>query len=142
MNNNGVVNIEIGKDVIQPIVEAKIQAAIAAAFTDDPVPLINAICDQALNIKVDSDGKIGQYQSNQTFLSWYVKKTIRDEAEKALGKIMEEQRPKIQEAIKKKLLSQRGADRIAAAVVDGISESLKCKYTSHLNVTFQSPRER
>lgn len=142
MSSENVVNIEVGKDVIQPIVEARIQGAIAAAFTDDPVPLINAICDQALNVKVDSAGKLGRgYGSDQTFLSWFVKKTIRDEAEKALGEIMEEQRPKIREAIKKKLTEQRGANRIAAAVVDGISESLKCKYTSRLNVIFQDPDE-
>ena len=137
------VSVEVSEGLIKPIIEAKIQAAILREFKADPTAFIDAIVARAMDTKVAADGKVSSsgYQNTYTFLSATVNKTIMEEAAKALGEMMEEQRPAIKAAIKRKMMQARGADKIANAVVNGISESLQAKYTSRLSVTFETPED-
>jgi len=137
------VNVEISQDLVRPIIETKIQAAIHEALGQDPQRLIQAIVDSAMHTKVDSTGEVGKssYDNKHDFLEVMVKNAIREESKAALDEVIAEHRPKIREAVKRNLMGARGAGKVATAVVEGIAESLKCKYTSNLTVSFQSPKD-
>jgi len=138
------VKVEVSDGLIRPIIESKIQAAIVAELGKDPAVVIDALVRQSLGVKTDERGKISRYESDNkyTYLSSVVSVIIREETKKALNELMEENRDKIKTAIKKQLAQSTKADKLAGAILEGMTESLKCKYSNKIDVTFQTPEER
>jgi len=137
------VNVEVSEGLVRPIIEAKIQAAIVESLGSDPTALIEAIVKQALNVKVDEKGNINSssYSNRYTYLEAIVGKVIRDETKRALEELMELNRPKIKNEIKKQLARDNKASKLASAIIDGMTESLKCKYSNRIEVKFDTPSE-
>ena len=140
MPEKDTVNVEVSSGLVKPIIEAKIQAAIIGELGRDPQILVEAIVKQALSVKTNEKGNISRssYENRYTFLEAMVQSTIREEARKAVEELMAENRDKIRAEIKKRLQSERGASRIASAVVNGIAESMKSKYNSTIRVEFKT----
>ena len=138
------VNVEVSQGLIKPIIETKIQAAIHEALGRDPQELVEAIVQTALHVKCDEKGNVNlkdRYYNKYDFLESMVKIAIREEAKAALEEILVEHRSKIREAVKRNLMGQRGASKVASAVVQGIADSLACEYTSNLTVSFNTPKD-
>ena len=143
MSTTETVNVEVSSGLVKPIIEAKIQAAILGEMGRDPTMFIEAVVKDALSVKTDEKGVVSRhsYDNRYTFLEAMVRKTIRDEATKAVEELMSAQRDKIRAEIKKRLMSERGASKIASAVVNGLAEGVKAKYSSTIRVEFRTPQD-
>jgi hypothetical protein len=139
MNNEKDIALTISQDVVKPIVDAKIQAAIVAALGDG-TDLIKAAVAKALEVMVDRNGKISQYSSDNKYpyMEAVCERLIRESTGKALAAWVEESRPQIEAALKKAL--SKSGNRLAAALAAGLLESIKSDVKHTVNITFETPR--
>jgi hypothetical protein len=137
-----LVKLEVSNDVVRPIVEAQIRAAIVAEMSKNPQKLFDAMVMEALQFKVARDGRMSQYSSENNFswLSIQLANVVREEAKRAVEEMIAENRDKIKNAIKKELQKENNANQLAAAVISGMTHHLKCKYTNHIDIRFESPK--
>lgn len=137
-----LVKLEVSNDVVRPIVEAQIRAAIVAEMSKNPQTLINALVTEALQFKVQADGSLSKYGSDNKYpwLSIHLGVVIREEAKRALEEMIMENRDKIKDAIKRELKKENNANQLAAAVISGMTENLQCKYTNSIQIKFDSPK--
>jgi hypothetical protein len=139
MGDGKDIALTISQDVVKPIVDAKIQAAIVAALGDG-TDLIRAAVAKALEVRVDRDGNISRYDSDNKYpyMEAVCERLIRESTGKALAAWVEENKPKI-EAELKKVLSKSG-NKLAAALAAGLLESVKSDVKHTVNITFDTPR--
>lgn len=134
------VQLTISSDVVKPIVEAKIHAAIVQEFGKQE-QLMASIVNMALQTKVDSDGKYGRgYSSDKSYIEWVVNKAICGSAQQALTEYVEQNKPKIVAAFKRHLTTK--IDDIAAQMVSCFIENTKNQYNVSVavNVAKKEPR--
>jgi hypothetical protein len=76
---------QIPKDVIEPIIQAHIAAAVTAALSGQD-QLMNKAVHMVLNQKVDSNGKPDSYPSSSsiTFIQWAMREALQKATKDAL----------------------------------------------------------
>lgn len=132
-----MVNIEVSEGLIKPLVEEKIRTAIIAEMSKHPHQIIDGLVSRALDLKVDTDGKPSSYSNAKPYIEHLCDTVIRTQAREALLEMIEEHKPKIKEAIKKKMSQGGSSGKLATALVNGMMESLECKYSQRLEVSFE-----
>jgi len=75
--------LQIPSDVINPIIEAQISAAIAQAL-GQPGALIERAIRTILATKVNSNGEVSSYGANQTWFDWAVASQVKKAAQAAI----------------------------------------------------------
>lgn len=135
------VDIKVSGDLVKPIVEAKIQAAIVAAMGDDPAVFVEAMVAKALGVKVNEKGREPSYSHEKTvsYLEWMCGDIIRKAAVEAMRKWAEENTDTIEAAILKEFHSKSGTARLAKAISEGMTESIQS--TWNFSCTVQSEKE-
>lgn len=116
--------LNIPKEVIAPIIEAHISAAIAKALSS-PDALVAEAVTRCLNLKVSASGTISSYSSENKFswLDWQIGTTIRTAAKAAIDKAIEAQQGRIEEQIAKQLADKRNP--LVKQLVSAMLASLK-----------------
>lgn len=92
---------QIPQDVITPIIQAQITAAVAAALGPNAQIIEKAIVG-ILNTNVDSEGKPSSYGRGQSWLDWACANAIREAAKAAI----DENVAGLTAAIKKQLAAE------------------------------------
>ena len=133
--SDSMASIQLGQDIIKPIIDAKINTAILEAMKGHEA-LIMGVVGQILDLKVDGEGKVSNYNSgsNTTFLAYLVKKIINSAAEQAIKEFIEAKQPEFKDAITKQLESKAGRDKFARALLDGATHLAANRYRMNLNV--------
>jgi len=131
------VNLSISKEVVEPIVREKIQAAVVTALDGDPNNIIEAVVRAALDEKVDSDGRKSNYRNDHTYVEYLCHKAIREAAEVAVKSWMGDNAHLIREAVERDLSKRKGA--IARSFVTGLADAIKQSWCFSVNVTLDTP---
>ena len=115
------MKIDVGENIVEPIIRDQIAAAVAAHL-GDPEEMIRKLVAVALKTKVNQHGVVGQssYENKYDFLEALAGKAIREATKAALEKIINEQAPTIQSAIEDELRKRpkKTAAAIMAAFLD------------------------
>lgn len=108
---------EVKVDVSE-IVKARIEVALAEALSQDPTKLVEAVVKTALSQKKDS-------WSSETLLQATIKTMIQEAAHDAFKKWVEENKPKIENAVKKRLAKENDdfISTLAEKLVTGMAQS-------------------
>ena len=132
--------VAIPNDVIQPIVQARIQASIVEALKRSDT-LIDTVVAAALTQKVNSDGKVDSYSSSNkyTILEVMATQYIREAARDALKQHLDEAREQIKKRVSDELKKKHTI--IAAALVDGLAKSISTTYGFSLTVALNSKKD-
>jgi shikimate kinase len=130
---------QIPKDVIEPILNAHINTAVAMAL-EGKDQIIESIVTRVLNQKVDSQGKPDNYGYNSSvaWIQWLMEDAVR----KAVKQAIEEQVNVHKDAIKKAIAAEIGIkgkySPLAKSLIEGMCSSLThpdvLKY--RINVTY------
>jgi hypothetical protein len=133
----GNVNLSISKEIVNPIVEAKIKAAVIEAMGGTDL-LINKVVDQVLNQNVGHDGKISQYSSDNKskWIDVVVTNQIRESVKVAMAEILATRQEDIKAAIMKQLSSKKGIEAFAQALLSGYK--LDDKYKTNIDIKFEA----
>jgi len=130
------VNLSISQEVVRPIIEAKIQAAIVAQLADSG-QLLQAVVTRVLQQKVDVNGKPdGYYDKNLTYIQYLCESCIRQAATAAVVEAAEKMKPELQKAIVKEI--QKRATGLASTMVDYFEQATKSSYNIRANVTLEN----
>lgn len=119
------VNISMPQDLIKPIIEAKISAAICE-HVGDPMLFITKIVGAALQTKVSSEGTVSNYSSDNryTFLEVITQTAVRNAAKKCVEAWVVENQPLIEKSIVAELNRTKAA--MAKVFAAGMVSAVKC----------------
>jgi len=133
------VNVSIGKDLIKPIIEAKVQAAIVQAVSSEQ-DLITRFIAQALETKVGKDGKINYHDRDNkyTMLEYMCIDTLRDCAKQAIRSWIEDNKKEIQKALTAQLKTTKTTSTFAKAILNGLTNSLHSDWRMDVKVELKS----
>ena len=133
------VDVKVSDDLIKPIIEANIQAAIASNFSDLQSQFIEKAVAQALTQPVDSDGKPSRYSGGIPYIEYLCKKKVQDMAKEALENFVGKNREKIIKQFEKEMQkNSRGMGRI---LVDGITDCMKSSWKFEPKFEFKTVSE-
>lgn len=134
------VNLTISKEIVAPIVQARIEAAVAEAFTD-PKDLIAKMVGCVLDRKVDHEGKHDKYDgyNKYTFIEWLCEDAIRQAANKAVRKWLAENSAKVEATLLRELNKRN--KNFAKLIIDGMEKSLESTWTMKVDVNFNKTRD-
>ncbi len=133
MADNSMVSMNVDKDVVEQMIRKNISVSLLAAMGDDrqKSTILDAIVKEALNIKVDQEGKVSQYSSYNTtnYLDWKVQNIIRGAAKEALDEFASSQQNTIKREVKRALIAQapRIADQLVASFAESAASSWRFK---------------
>ena len=134
MDKPATATVAIPDDVIKPIVQARVQAAIVEALGKQG-DLVSAAVAAALTQKVNDKGEVDgrySYDNKYTFLEVMTNKYIREAAHEALKEHLEKAKAGIKEKVRREL--EKKSSVLAAALVDGFARSIETTYGFKLDV--------
>jgi hypothetical protein len=133
--DNANVSLTISKDVVNPIVEAKIKEAILAALGGSE-KLIAHVVDSVLRERVGADGKRSTYSSDNKYdwldivVSKQIEAAVRDELTKQISESSQE----IKDALITALRTKKGASVVANALLAGMEKTFAQSWTSAISI--------
>lgn len=124
------VNLSISQEIVKPIIDAKISAAIVAALGDES-KMIETVVGTVLGMKVNSEGKRDNYEHHNktTLVEHLCLKEIKAATESAIKEYFVSHGDLIKKAMKKYLDKNTGA--IAQEFVKGLIADASAKYHSY-----------
>lgn len=136
------VQLTISKEIVTPIVEAKIKEAILAAMGGKE-SLIEGVVNAIISKKVDKNGKVSSYSHDNkyTWLDIVVTEQIHKATEEAIKEVIANQSENIKEAIIKQLQSKKGASLAAQALIDSLNGTFSKSWLSTIKVDLTPNRK-
>lgn len=135
------VNIEISKDLIAPIVEAKIKAALMEALGSTDT-VLNTVIDRILYDKVNEDGVKDSYSSANkfSFVDVALRNAIADGCREAMTEYLAEKKSEIKTALSERLKLKKTREAMAAAIIDGLVSSTSGRWNVSTHFAFESAK--
>jgi len=134
-----IATVNIPSDVLEPIVRSQVAAGIVKAL-GEPELLISKVVALALKQKVCNDGSVSSrsYDNRCDLIELIATKGIHAVVRESLTKWVEEQRPAIEQQVKKALA--RKESKFAKALVDGLVEATKSTWGFKCDIHFPEDR--
>ena len=137
------VNVQISKELIKPVIEAKIQAAIISELRniDDLIP---KFVEAALvRYKVNEKGEQDKYSSynKYSFIEAMCQRTIQQAAKDAFAEFIQERQPQIKAEFMKILQTQKHQKAVVKAMVDGLVGCVEKSWRFVFDAKFETMRD-
>jgi len=129
MNNTDQVEIKVSPALIQPLIEAKVQAAIIQALGEE-AHVVEQVVGAALTQKCTESGKRSEYSSDNkfTFLEAMCRSTIRQAAKDALCTFLATKQDLIRDELVRQLETKKMRSKLVGSIVDGLAKATENKY--------------
>lgn len=139
---NKLLSFQVDEGLVKPIVEKQIQSAIVAALgnKDD---LLDAIIKQALAQKVNQEGRVSQYNSDNkfNFVDITINKAVREAVSEAVKEWAAENKEKVRKVVEKELNKNETYKKITESFIDALTKSLSSSWSTRCEIRFEE-RER
>jgi hypothetical protein len=125
---------QIPKDVIEPIIQAQISAAVLAALQPTGRVLEQAV-SAVMQTKVDSEGKPERYSGHgKPWIDWVVADCIQKSARSAIEQFLTEQQKVIRASIAKQLTARNSplAKQLIEGMLAGLISESTLRYRIHV----------
>jgi len=134
---NGLVNLNISEDIVRPIIEKQIQAAVLANI-GDPEETIGKLVSLALKQKVNSEGYVSKYdcENRYDFLEVMTGAAIREAAKEALKKWLSDNAELMKKKVIEELNKPERRESIVGAFADAVERSFKFQWNFGCNINF------
>lgn len=134
---------QIPRDVIEPILQAHVSAAIAQAFGSQQT-LLEKFINEIVGRRVKEDGSNPSYSSDKTvpWLDWAVGNVIKTVIKEQITKEVEKHREEMVGIIAKELSKKNSPliKQLALGMVGGFADSETLKYRFEVKVSGLEPR--
>ena len=130
-----MVNLGINKELITPIVEKEIKAAVVAALGGAD-SVIEKVVNNIMYQKVNSEGKVSSYSSDNkyTFIEHVLTNNIKGAIGEELKRQIGEKAEPLKKAIVKSLRNEKMADKLADALLTAFSQTVDSNWKSIINI--------
>jgi len=125
------VNLSISKEIIQPIIDAKVSAAVCEALSGSK-NIISDVVSKILTMKVDSSGKASSYSSDIPFIQWLCNNAIHEAAKTAVKEYIGKSKEGLAIEIQKTLVKNQKI--IALNLVNSFIENTQSDYRMNVNI--------
>jgi len=134
------LSIQVSQELIRPIIEAKIQAAIVCELEKER-NLIPQMVQAALNTKVDCKGNVSSYSSDNkyTYIERLCNEAIQKTAKESLKDYLEENIPNLKKELKIQLEKQ--SNNMAEVFIKGVIDCLESNWRFDCHVNLSNPKE-
>ena len=134
----GDVNLSISQEVVMPIIEAKVSAALCEALSGSQNIVSNVVA-RVLSQKVDNEGKPSHYGSRDevTYIQWLCGEAIRNAAKQAVKNYIDGANEKIVKEIEKAMSVK--SHSIAVNLVNSFMSAVKENYRIKVDVSATIP---
>jgi hypothetical protein len=137
-----MINLGINADMVKPIIEKQIQAAIMANI-GNPEELISKTVALAMRQKVDSKGHISNYSSDNRYdyLEVLTGNAIREAAKEALQEWLKDNQQLVKKMVIKEMNRPERQKSLVGAFVNAVEDSLNCSWRFYCDVHFKEDDE-
>lgn len=141
MSNIVGLNLDIDDNYLAEAIKNTVMTGIVESLDKDKV--VSGLVNTVLETKVDKDGCISSYRSDNTYtlLEVYVNKMIRDVIKEEMKKLVEEKRPKMQEIIRKELNKKATLDKFVDVFISNNLDNLENNWRTKISVEYQKDKE-
>mgnify|MGYP003292900657 FL=1 len=138
MGNIVGLDLNIDNDYLTEAVKQTVIMSIAESLNGKN-EIISQIVNSVLLTKVDKEGKISSYSSDNkyTLIECYVRKVLREIAIEEIKNICEERKPEIREIIRRELTKKASAQKFVDKFFDCMVSNLESTWKTTINVDFQ-----
>jgi len=135
---NEMMSLQINEDMVKPILEKQIQAAVIANI-GNPEKLIEKVVAGALSQKVNREGNVDRYSSDNKYdyLEILTTQAIRTAAKEALKQWLADNQELLKAAVIKELNKPARLKTIVGAFADAAEKSFKSDWRFDCGVTFR-----
>ena len=132
------LNLNVSQEFIANTLKNAVNIALANAL-DQKDKCLQNIIESALSVKVNENGKIATYSSEQkySFVEYYVRNAIMEEAKEVLKEIVAERKNELHKMLKKQLSSAKFASSFMESFVGGMLGAFEDTYRSKINISFE-----
>lgn len=143
MGNIVGLDLNIDQDYLSKAVEQTVIVGISEALNGKN-EIVSQIVKSVLSTKVDKDGKISSYNSDNRYslIELYVRKTLKEIAIEEIKNICEERKPEIREIIRKELTKKASTQKFVDKFFDCMVENLDNQWKTTINVDFEKEKEK
>ena len=140
--DNSTVNLQISKDIVNPIIAAKVQEAILEALGGKD-KLVENVINNILYDKVNDKGVKSSYSSDNkfTYLDVLVTQQIGLAVKQELENIIKEQSSVIKESLLKHIKTKAGSDKVAKALLDSFTGTFPNSWRSSIEIKFTEQKQ-
>lgn len=131
------MSLEINEEMVKPILEKQIQAAILANI-GNPEELLAKTVSVALKQKVNKDGRVSQYSSDNRYdyLEVLTGNAIREAAQESLRDWIKENSQLVKAMVIREMNNPERQNSLVKAFADAVENSLSCNWRFHCDVNF------
>ncbi len=139
---SGELEFKVSSDLVKPIIEAKINAAVIEAMGGHE-RFIHDIVGKYLSEKVDENGKHNSYEreNRYTRAEAVLMGCINDAMKEQLAAIMAEKKEEFRDAILSFFRSKRGTSIIVDAITTGLAKSLASEWRTKIEFNLVPQRD-
>lgn len=132
-----MINLGINEDMVKPILEKQIQTAIMANI-GNPEELIEKVISVALKQKVDRNGDISRYSSDNEYdyLEILTGQAIREAAKEALREWLDENKQLVKKMVIKEMNKPERQKSLVGAFANAVEDSLNCSWRFKCDINF------
>jgi len=135
---SGDISLSINKEIVTPIVEAKIKGAVIDAMGGFE-NIANDVIDAILRTKVDKDGKVNpsSYYNNQDFIDVLMSNQIKTAVMDEIRAQVQSSSQTIKTAIVNQLKTKKYQTGIATALLNCLIGTFESDYTSNITISLK-----
>ena len=132
------VSVNVPSDVIRPVIQAHVEAAIIAALGDQSELVAKAV-SVILGSRVDEHGKPSSYSDAVPYMTWLARNMVREAATEAMKAWIASHKPQLEKALLAAMKASMG--RTARALCDSIGRTAAEHWRVKVDVTFPRDKE-
>lgn len=129
------MTVNVDDNLVRPIVEAEIKAAIIREFDKTPA-IISKVVSEIINQQVDDSGKPSRYSSDLKYIQWLTREAVRDATKAALTEWVLGNKKELQEEIERQIIKNK--KNIAAQLMAGMAKATESSWKIKVDVILPS----
>lgn len=141
MGNIVGIDLNVDNNYLNEAVKSIVMTWIAETLDKDKI--VNGLVKAVLETKVDEEGRISSYSSDNryTLLEVYVNNIIREIVKEEMKKLVEEKRTKMQEIIRRELNKRATLDKFVDAFISNNLDNLDSNWKTKISVEYEKDKE-
>ena len=141
MGNIVGIDLNVDNNYLNEAVKSIVMTGIAETLDKDKI--VNGLVKAVLETKVDEEGRISSYSSDNryTLLEVYVNNIIREVVKEEMKKLVEEKRTKMQEIIRRELNKRATLDKFVDAFISNNLDNLDSNWKTKISVEYEKDKE-
>lgn len=141
MGNIVGIDLNVDNNYLNEAVKSIVMTGIAETLDKDKI--VNGLVKAVLETKVDKEGRISSYSSENryTLLEVYVNNIIREIVKEEMKKLVEEKRTKMQEIIRRELNKRATLDKFVDAFISNNLDNLDSDWKTKISVEYEKDKE-